>query len=87
MRLRWWRATVVCQQWVELVTDYLDGALPRRIVAAIDRHLADCEHCHEYLDQMRATVRITGTLRDEELPDELLDALQAAFEEVQRGNS
>jgi anti-sigma factor RsiW len=86
MRLMWWRATVVCQQWVELVTDYLDGALPRRLVAAIDRHLAGCEHCHEYLDQMRATIRITGTLRDEELPDELLDALQAAFEEVQREN-
>src|SRR5205085_2130049 len=40
MRVRWWRTEVVCQQWVELVTAYLEGALPRRTTKAIDRHLA-----------------------------------------------
>ena len=77
-----WRAEVVCQQWVELVTAYLDGALSRRLTKAIDRHLADCEHCAEYLAQMRRTIEIAGRLPDEPVPDALLDALQAAFEEA-----
>jgi anti-sigma factor RsiW len=79
-----WRREVVCQQWVELVTAYLEGALPRRLHKAIDRHLAGCEHCAEYLAQMRITITIAGRLPEAEVPPELLDALQAAFEEATR---
>ena len=76
------RRTIICQQWVEIVTDYLDGALPRRLVKAIDRHLAGCPHCTEYLAQMRRTIIVTGDLPvDTDVPDELLDALQKAFED------
>jgi len=76
------RRTVVCQEWTELVTDYLENALPPRLVKAIDRHLAECPHCTEYLAQMRRTIAVTGELpADEVLPDELLDALQRAFED------
>ena len=76
------RRIVVCQEWVELVTEYLEGTLPRRMRSAIDRHLAGCVHCAEYLAQMRRTISITGGLPvDEILPDELLDALQRAYEE------
>jgi anti-sigma factor RsiW len=85
VKLLFWRREVVCQQWVELVTAYLDGVLPRRLTKAIDRHLADCEHCSEYLAQIRRTIDIAGQVPDEEVPDELLDALQAAFEEYQAG--
>jgi anti-sigma factor RsiW len=76
-----WRREVVCQQWVELVTAYLDGALPRRLTRAIDRHLESCEHCREYLAQMQLTIQLTGRLRADDVPDEVLDALQRAFEE------
>ncbi|MEP6658448.1 MAG: zf-HC2 domain-containing protein [Acidimicrobiales bacterium] len=78
------RRVVVCQQWTELVTDYLEGALPRGLMRAIDRHLADCPHCTEYLNQMRRTIQLVGELSDEDLPDDLLDALQRAFEEHRR---
>ena len=44
MNVRWpLRREVVCQQWVELVTAYLDGSLPKRLHKAIDRHLAGCD--------------------------------------------
>jgi anti-sigma factor RsiW len=79
VRWRVWRTEVVCQQWVELVTAYLDGALPRRLTHAIDRHLAGCEHCREYLAQMRVTIHLVGEVPDEPVPDDVLDALQAAF--------
>jgi anti-sigma factor RsiW len=75
------RRVIVCQQWVELVTAYLDGALPRRLARAIDRHLADCVHCTEYLGQMRRTIELTGHLRVDEVPADVVDVLARAFEE------
>jgi anti-sigma factor RsiW len=80
MKVRWWRTDVVCQQWMELVTAYLEGALPRRTRKAIDRHLPRGRHCREYLEQMRLTIRMTGELQlDDDVPDDVVDALVAAF--------
>ncbi len=87
MRVVPWRREVVCQQWVELVTAYLEGALPRRLVRAIDRHLAGCEHCQEYLEQMRLTIRITSSLAAQDVPPDVLDALEAAYLEYRHGGS
>jgi anti-sigma factor RsiW len=82
----WTRSSVACQELVELVTDYLEGRLPRRTRRAVDRHLASCPHCREYLAQMRRTIELTGGLSDEQVPDEVLDALQRAYdEEFRRG--
>src|ERR671922_3007179 len=75
----WRRRTIVCQQWVEMVTDYLEGALPRRLQEAAERHLAACPHCREYLAQMRRTITLSRQLRGEDVPDEVVDALAAAF--------
>ena len=47
---------VACQELVELVTEYLEGALPPDEVAAVDQHLVDCDPCLRYLRQMRATL-------------------------------
>ena len=80
------RQSIVCQQWVELVTDYLEGALPRPLQQAADRHLDDCPHCREYLEQMRRTIDLTGRLAEEDVPDEVVDALAKAFAE-HRGTS
>jgi anti-sigma factor RsiW len=63
----WRRHELVCQEMVELVTDYLEGALSRSQRRRFDAHLAKCEHCTEYLEQMRATIRLTGRLEVEDL--------------------
>ena len=65
------RQTIICQQWVELVTDYLEGTLPRRTMKAIDRHLAGCPHCTEYLAQMRETISLAGRLEPEDLTPQM----------------
>jgi anti-sigma factor RsiW len=83
------RPSIACQQWTEMITDYLEGALPRGLVKAIDRHLAACPHCTEYLAQMRRTIDITGTIDavasgSVAVPDEVMNALQAAFDEYHR---
>jgi anti-sigma factor RsiW len=79
------RPTVICQQWVEMVTDYLEGTLPRELREAADRHLAACPHCREYLEQMRRTIAMSSHLREEDVPDEVVDALAQAFAEYRRG--
>jgi anti-sigma factor RsiW len=64
---------VACQELVELVTEYLEGALPPAEVAAVDQHLADCDPCLRYLRQMRATGRALSLLPTEQVTDTLTD--------------
>jgi anti-sigma factor RsiW len=59
-----------CKEVVELVTDYLEGTLPEDIRLQMERHLAGCDGCTNYLEQMRQTVRLTGELREENLTEQ-----------------
>jgi anti-sigma factor RsiW len=70
---------LVCQQVVELVTDYLEGALSRSQRRRFEAHLAGCEHCTEYLAQMRATIRLTGRLQPEDLSPEMQEEFAAIY--------
>ena len=58
---------LVCQQAVELVTDYLEGSLSGRARRRFEAHLAACPHCTEYLAQMRETIRLAGRIAPEDL--------------------
>ena len=73
-----------CQELVELVTDYLEGALPAELRERFERHIAHCSGCTAYLDQMRATIRATGTLTPESLSAEAERALLDAFHDWNR---
>jgi anti-sigma factor RsiW len=66
---------VVCQQAVELVTDYLEGRLRRSARRRFEAHLAGCPHCAEYLAQMRETIRLTGLVAPEDLSPQMRDDL------------
>ena len=78
-RLRLWRRDVVCQQAVELVTDYLEGALSRADRRRYETHLAGCPHCTEYLAQMRKTIELTGTLTPDDLTPQMQDDFIALY--------
>jgi anti-sigma factor RsiW len=70
---------LACINVVELVTDYLEGALPALEARRLEHHLATCPGCTEYLEQLRA---IAGSLRgitEESFPAEMRDALVADF--------
>ena len=73
MRLGLRRRDLVCQQAVELVTDYLEGALPASGRRRFERHLAGCPHCTEYLAQMRETISLTGRVAPEDLTPQMRD--------------
>jgi hypothetical protein len=59
---------VACREFVELVTEHLEGTLPVDVERAISAHLELCEPCVEYLEQMRATTRLLGSVPTESLP-------------------
>jgi len=62
---------LVCQQVVEMVTDYLEGALSASDRARFEAHLADCPNCTEYLAQIRETIRLSGRVTPEDLTPEM----------------
>jgi anti-sigma factor RsiW len=55
-------ADLACRELVELVTEYLDGALDVSTRARLEAHLAECGGCERYLEQLRQTVRLAGLL-------------------------
>lgn len=73
-----------CQELVELVTDYLDGALPPADRARFDAHIADCGDCRAYLEQIRATIALAGKLDPERLDPAAEAALLEAFRDWKR---
>jgi anti-sigma factor RsiW len=69
-RFRSRQPELVCQQVVELVTDYLEGVLSDADRRRFEHHLAGCPHCTEYLAQMRETIRLAGRVTSDDLtPD------------------
>jgi anti-sigma factor RsiW len=70
---------MTCQELVELVTDYLEGALPVEDIARIEEHLAACPGCETYLEQVRATIavmRASGDVVEPSVVSPLLDAFR-----------
>jgi anti-sigma factor RsiW len=57
------REELRCQQAVELLTDYLEGALSRRAQDRLEAHLKTCDGCRAYLEQLRATIAALGQVR------------------------
>jgi hypothetical protein len=74
------RNELPCQQVVELVSDYLEDALSRADRRRFEGHLRGCPNCTNYLEQMRATIRATGTLH----PDDLSPEVRREFTELFR---
>jgi anti-sigma factor RsiW len=70
-----------CQELVELVTDYLEGSLAPGDLQRFERHIEGCGGCTRYLEQLRLTIRLTGTLTTEDISPEAERTLLAAFAE------
>jgi anti-sigma factor RsiW len=70
---------LVCREAVELVSDYLDGTLPRRQRRRLEKHLAACDACTAYLEQMRATIAASGRVGPDDLPGDVVEGLVNLF--------
>lgn len=74
---RWRRLT--CQEMVELVTDYFEGSISWRDRRRFEAHLSGCDHCTEFLQQMRTTIALTGSIAGDDLSPARQDELLARF--------
>jgi anti-sigma factor RsiW len=78
------RDDVLCREVVEVLTDYLDGALPVDDREALEQHLLACTGCAAHLQQLRTTVSLTGRLAEDDVPPPLMDRLLAMFADRSR---
>ena len=76
-----------CREVVELVTEYLEGALPPDVRRRFEEHLAGCDGCTAYLEQMRETIRVVGALSEEHLDPAAREELVRAFRDWRGGAS
>ena len=74
-----------CEQAVAMVTEYLEGGLDTQERAVLERHLAWCEWCVTYFDQIRQTIHALGSPPAEEVPPPVMDRLLAAYREIHSG--
>ena len=74
-----------CQDLVELVTAYLEGALSPADRARFEEHIAGCEGCEAYVGQIRATVRLSSRTVQDALEPRMRDELLEVFQTWKRG--
>jgi anti-sigma factor RsiW len=75
-----------CEELVELVTDYLDGALDAVTERRFREHLARCDACAVYLEQMRTTVRLLGSIPPDSFAPAIRERLLDAFHDWRHEN-
>lgn len=68
-----------CREFVDVLTDYLEGALPEIDCLRLEVHLAVCAKCAVYLEQMRQTMATVGRIDVDELPAPVRTELMSAF--------
>lgn len=78
---------MVCKELVKVITGYLEGTMPPEDRARFERHLAECDGCQAYLDQMRETIAALGSLPPESISPEMERRLLDAFRDWREGAS
>ena len=76
---------LTCRELVELVTDYFEGRLAPADLRRFEDHLAACEPCTRYVEQLRITVTLVGRLAEEDLQPAARDAFLRAFRDWRSG--
>jgi anti-sigma factor RsiW len=73
---------LACVEAVEIIADYLEGALSDSERRRLEEHLVTCPGCTEYVAQMRTVAGSLSGLREEVIPAELREAALAAFRDL-----
>lgn len=76
--------TVECRQIAELLSDYLEGALPKRTRELLEWHIEGCAPCVAFVNTFRGTVTAAANLRSVQIPAELKQRLLAVLRESRR---
>jgi anti-sigma factor RsiW len=85
---RFWRRlrrSLACREAIAIMSDYLDGRLDRADRVRLEKHLAACPYCTEYLAQLRATIDALGRVEAEDLPEQAVDELVELYRRWRAG--
>lgn len=75
-----------CREVAEIVTDYLEGAMPWWDQLRFHLHLGLCRGCRNYLKQMKETIHTLGKLPSQAVPEEIRQEMIKRFRNWNRGN-
>ncbi len=80
---------LTCQEFVEVLTDYLEDALDPAERAEIERHIVICRGCSTYVEQMQSTIDLLGraAAADDDFGDPQREKLVGLFRAWQAGRS
>jgi len=70
---------IICRQFVEVATDYLEGAVRDEDLELVEEHLAMCDWCRDYLGQIETSARVVADAPQTAPPAPALEALVGAF--------
>jgi anti-sigma factor RsiW len=70
---------VRCVEFVDDLTEWMEGGLTREERAGLEEHLTICPDCTRYLDQMRATITTLRLFEDDGVPPALHAAVLTAL--------
>jgi anti-sigma factor RsiW len=76
---------LVCRQAIELMSDYLEDSLSRRDRRRLEKHLAGCDGCAAYLEQLRVTIAASGAVEPDNLAPEMIETLTDIFRRFHDG--
>jgi predicted anti-sigma-YlaC factor YlaD len=78
---------VTCEELTRIVTEYLEGKMSLIDRARFQLHLGICSACREYVSQMKQTIRLTGRLEPDPIPNEVQEELLRRFRDWKRSPS
>ena len=68
-----------CRTFREGLTEYLEEALSPERRQGLELHLAGCPSCRALLEQVRCTIGASASLRGDQMPPEMKNALLRAL--------
>jgi anti-sigma factor RsiW len=72
-------STIECRQIADLLSDYLDGTLPKPTRELLEWHIEGCGPCVAFVNTYRGTINAATKLKDVEIPAELKQRLLAVL--------
>ncbi len=75
---------MTCKELVDLITEYLEGALSASDRLRFEQHVDRCSPCRIYVEQMRQTVRAVGKLSEESIPADAKELLLRVLKDWKR---
>ena len=79
--------TITCEQVTALLIDYVAGDLDPTTTPVLEQHMQNCPDCMAFLRTYRESIRLTRTLRYEDIPEKLQDRVHAFLRQKMTGES